>query len=105
MDPSSCGKAPLVESNPLAIVNPTVFPSSDTSLSEAPYFPNLKSSKAPPLSASYTLLRSEALAWDRFKTVVNEDDVIACYDMYIKEFECSTIHDLFKVLTSIHSKL
>lgn len=72
-------------------------------LSKAPPCPNLESSKAP-LSASYTLLRSGALAWDRFKIVVKEDDVMACYDMSGKEFECSTIHDLFNVLILVDNK-
>ena len=45
-----------------------------------------------------TLLRSEGLAWDRFKQAVIDKDVAICYDMSVKEFEQSTIHDLFKVL-------
>lgn len=71
--------------------------------SEALPCPNPESSKAP-LSASYTFIRSEALAWDKLKMVVKEEDVTACYDMSIKEFECSTVHDLFKVLILVCNK-
>ena len=57
------------------------------------------------MSASYTLIRSETMAWNRFKTMVKEDDVMACYDMSVKEFKRSTVHDLFKALPFIHSEL
>ena len=57
------------------------------------------------MSASYTFIRSETLAWNRFKMVVKEDDVMACYDIFVKEFERSTVHDLFKVLPFIYSEL
>ena len=45
-----------------------------------------------------TLLESEDLAWDYFNQVVTNEDVTICYDMSKKEFEHSTVHDLFKVL-------
>ena len=52
-----------------------------------------------PLSGSpMTLLRSEGLAWERFQQVVSEEDVAICYNMFVKEFKRSTVHDLFKVL-------
>ena len=44
-----------------------------------------------------TLLWSEGLAWERIQQVVSEEDVAICYDMFVKEFERSTVHDLFKV--------
>ena len=34
-----------------------------------------------------TLLRSEGLAWDRFKQVVTDKDITIYYDMFMKEFE------------------
>ena len=57
------------------------------------------------MSASYTIIRNETLAWNRFKMVVKEDDVMACYDIFVKEFERSTVHDLFKVLPFIYREL
>ena len=44
-----------------------------------------------------TLLRSETLVWHRFKQIVKTEDVSICYDMSMREFEPSMIHDLFKV--------
>ena len=43
------------------------------------------------------LLENEDLAWERFKKVVTDEDVAVCYDMSLKEFEHSAVHDLFKV--------
>ena len=43
------------------------------------------------------LLENEDLAWERFKKVVTNEDVVAYYDMSLKEFEYSVVHDLFKV--------
>ena len=59
--------------------------------------PKSTQSKAPN-GSPMTLLKSEGLAWERFQKVVSEEDVAICYDMFVKEFERSTIHDLFKVL-------
>ena len=44
-----------------------------------------------------TLLENEDLAWEKFQQVVNDEDIAVCYDMSLKEFEHSTVHDLFKV--------
>ena len=41
-----------------------------------------------------TLLKSEGLAWERIQQVVSEEDVAICYDMFVKEFERSTIQKL-----------
>ena len=63
--------------------------------------PGVNPSKRPigPLdSGPKTLLRSEGLAWDRFKQAVSDKDVAICCDMSVKEFELSTVHNLFKVL-------
>ena len=43
------------------------------------------------------LIENEHLAWERFKKVVTDEDVAACYDMSLKDFEHSGVHDLFKV--------
>ena len=40
---------------------------------------------------------NEDLAWECFQKVVTDEDVVACYDMSLKEFEHSVVHDLFKV--------
>ena len=43
------------------------------------------------------LLENEDLAWERFEKAVIGEDVATCYDMSLKEFEHSAVHDLFKV--------
>ena len=43
------------------------------------------------------LLGNEDLAEERFTTAVTDMDVFACYNMSLKYFEHSGIHDLFKV--------
>ena len=43
------------------------------------------------------LLENEDLAWERFQKAVTDEDVAVCYDMSLREYEHSTIHDLFKV--------
>ena len=43
------------------------------------------------------LLGNEDLAWERFTTAVTDVDVAACYNMSLKDFEHSGVHDLFKV--------
>ena len=43
------------------------------------------------------LLENEDLAWERFEKAVTSEDVVACYDMSLREFEHFAIHDLFKV--------
>ena len=43
------------------------------------------------------LLGNKDLAWERFSTAVTDVDVGACYNMSLKDFEHSGVHDLFKV--------
>ena len=45
------------------------------------------------------LLGNEDLAWERFSTAVTDVDVDvdAYYNMSLKDFEHSGVHDLFKV--------
>ena len=49
------------------------------------------------------LLENKDLAWERFEKAVTNEDVAMCYDMSLKEFEHSVVHDLFKVITFISS--
>ena len=43
------------------------------------------------------LLGIEDLAWERFTTAVTDVDVSPCYNMSLKDFEHSGVHDFFKV--------
>ena len=51
-----------------------------------------KSSERPP-----NLVLDESYAWRTFKGIITEDEVNSCYNMSVKDFECSAIHDHFKV--------
>lgn len=105
VDSSSRAKAPIIELNPSPVENLAVVLPFEVPSSKDPSCPNLELSTVPPMSAFYTFLRSKTLAWNKFKTVVNEDDVMACYDISIKEFECFTIHDLFKLFFLVYNGL
>ena len=48
------------------------------------------------------LLGNEDLAWERFTMAVTDTDVSACYNMSLKDFEHSGVHDLFKVSIYIY---
>ena len=43
------------------------------------------------------LVLDEGYAWKTFKGIVVDKEVSACYDMSVKDFERSAIHNLFKV--------
>ncbi|XP_030939137.1 uncharacterized protein LOC115963993 isoform X2 [Quercus lobata] len=91
----------VVVLNPAAPIAKSMVPKIDASLTHPDAKPSNPSLKAP-LSddGPLTVLRSENLAWNSFKQVVRNEDVSICYDMSIKEFEHSTIHDLFKFMAA-----
>ena len=43
------------------------------------------------------IIENENLAWERFQKAVMDEDINICYDMSLKDFEHSGVHDLFKV--------
>ena len=43
------------------------------------------------------LLENKDLTCERFQKAVIDNDMVVWYDMSLKEFEHSTVHDLFKV--------
>ena len=54
-------------------------------------------SSTAPKEVPQHLLGNEDLAWERFSKAVTDVDVGACYNMSLKDFEHSGVHDLFKV--------
>ena len=42
------------------------------------------------------LLGNEDLAWERFTTAMTDVDVAACYNMSLKDFEHSGVHNILK---------
>ena len=58
----------------------------------------LPASSQPSQRIPMNFLENEDLAQERFEQAVTGEDVAACYDMSLKEFEHSGVHDLFKVI-------
>ena len=47
------------------------------------------------------LIENEDLAQEHFEKPVSDKDIATCYDMSLKDFEHSDVHDLFKVCNFI----
>ena len=47
------------------------------------------------------LIENEDLAREHFEKAVANKDIATCYDMSLKDFEHSDVHDLFKVCNFI----
>ena len=43
------------------------------------------------------IIENEDLACERFGKAMSDEDITVCYDMSLKDFEHSGVHDLFKV--------
>ena len=99
MDPSNTIKTPFIELNPPNLEAPIV----DTPLINQDIGPSVSPTAMPTINESMTLLKSETLAWHKFNQAMKTEDVSICYDMSMREFEHSTIHDLFKVHKYIYS--
>ena len=97
VDSSTLSTTPVVVLDPATPVAKTMIFKVKDSLPH----PGADSSNPSPVgpldNGPMILLRSEGLAWDRFKKVVTDKDIAIYYDMFVKEFERSTVHDLFKV--------
>ena len=55
------------------------------------------SSSLPSQQVPQNLIGSEDLAWERFGMAMTDTDVTTCYNMSLKDFEHSGVHDIFKV--------
>ena len=87
---------PLMTSTPPVMVLDHPTPVAKPKAYISPSRPRVNTSKSSE-SVPMTFLENEGLAWERFNQTVTNEDVAVCYDMSMKEFERSTIHDLFKV--------
>ena len=43
------------------------------------------------------IIENEDLAWEHFQKAISDEYINTCYDMSLKDFEHSGVHDLFKV--------
>ena len=74
-----------------------VSPPVQTTSSKTPPRTITSVSSQPPPRVSSNIVENEDLAWQRFQEAVKDEDIHACYDMSLKDFEHSGVHDLFKV--------
>ena len=58
---------------------------------------NVLASSQPSQRVPQNLIKNKDLAWERLEKVVTNEDMVACYDMSLKDFDHSSVHDLFKV--------
>ena len=86
---------PLVDVEPVQTVHPVH--------SDPP--PQPKASRKPSSSEASdrpsNLVLDESYAWRTFKGIITDREVNECYNMSVKEFERSGVHDLFKVGLSL----
>ncbi|XP_065620318.1 uncharacterized protein LOC136067574 [Quercus suber] len=64
--------------------------------SKTPPSKTAPSSSQPSQGAPSNIIENEDLAWERFKSAVTDEDINVCYDMSLKDFEHSGVHDLLK---------
>ena len=86
---------PLVDVEPVQIVHPVQ--------SDPPPQPKAsrKPSSSEPSDRPSNLVLDKSYAWRTFKGIITDREVNECYNMSVKEFERSGIHDLFKVGLSL----
>ena len=80
----------------------------DTERARDPPSKTVPASSQPSQQAPMNLLVNEDFAWERFEQAVTDEDVAACYEISLKDFKHSGVHDLFKVITctwSCHSNM
>ena len=85
---------PLVDVEPVQTIHPV-----QTDPTPPPKASRKPSSSKPSYRPS-NLVLDEGYAWRTFKGIVTEREVNEYYNMSVKEFERSGIHDLFKVSLS-----
>ena len=77
---------------------PIKFSPSKTPSSKIPSSKSIASgSSQPSKKTSKNIIENEDLAWEHFQMAILDEDSSACYDIGLKEFEHSGVHDLFKV--------
>ena len=86
---------PLVDVEPVQTVHPVQ--------SDPPPQPKAfrKPSSSEASDRPSNLVLDESYAWRTFKGIVTDREVNECYNMLVKEFERSGVHDLFKVGLSL----
>ena len=84
------------QGSPVQILNPDSKPKDPPSkkVSSTIHAPT---SSLPSKEVPQHLLGNEDLAWERSTTAVTDADVSTYYNMSLRDFEHSSVHDLFRV--------
>ena len=83
---------------------PTETTPSKTPLSKTPSSKmTVPATSQPSAHVPTNIIENENLAWERFQKAVTDEDINICYDMSLKDFEHSGVHDLFKVRVLVSS--
>ena len=69
-----------------------------TSSKTPPSKTTMPATSQPSVYVPTNIIENENLAWERFQKAVPDEDINVCYDMSLKDFERSGVHDLFKVM-------
>ena len=84
---------PPVDVEPVQTVHPV-----QTDLPPLSVKNSCKPSPSEPSDRPSNLVLDENYAWRTFKGIVTDYEVNECYNMSVREFERSGIHDIFKVV-------
>ena len=70
----------------------------ETTPSKTPPSKTVPTTSQPSTHVPTNIIENENLAWERFQKAVTNEDINVCYDMSLKDFEHSGVHNLFKVI-------
>ena len=70
----------------------------ETTPSKTPPSKTVPATSQPSAHVPTNIIENENLAWERFQKAVTDEVINVCYDMSLKDFEHSDVHDLFKVI-------
>ena len=87
---------PSVDVEPVQTIHPI-----QTDPPPLPTKASRKPNPSEPSNRPSNLVLDKGYAWKTFKGIVTEHEVNECYNMLVKKFEHSGIHDLFKVSLSL----
>ena len=73
-------------------------PTETTSSKTPPSKTTVPATSQPSAHVPTNIIENESLAWEHFQKAVTDEDINVCYDMSLKDFEHSDVHDLFKVM-------
>ena len=97
--PQSSIKIYDVDLSTLTETTPSKTPLSKTPSSKM----TVPATSQPSAHVPTNIIENENLAWERFQKAVTNEDINFCYDMSLKDFEHSGVHDLFKVRVLVSS--